>query len=167
MTSTIEAAFGARLWAAGFLLNNQLTDFSLLPADTAGRPVANRVEGGKRPRSSMAPLIVYDPGGQVLAVLGSPGGARIPLYVVKSLVALIDWRLDAQTAASLPNFGSRGGALELEADLPAVWSALRLRALGHEVSIDLMTSGLHILVRRGDHIEGGADPRREGVALGD
>ncbi|MEQ1712581.1 MAG: gamma-glutamyltransferase, partial [Hyphomicrobium sp.] len=167
MTSTIEAAFGSRLWAAGFLLNNELTDFSLVPADAAGRPIANRVEGGKRPRSSMAPTIVFDTEGRVFAVLGSPGGARIPLYVVKTLVALIDWRLDAQTAATLQNFGSRGSTFEIEAGWRTLWDGLRLSALGHRVVPDLMTSGTHIVVRRGAQLEGGADPRREGIALGD
>lgn len=167
MTSTIEAAFGSRLWAAGFLLNNELTDFSLVPVDAAGRPIANRVEGGKRPRSSMAPTIVFDAEGRVFAVLGSPGGARIPLYVVKTLVALIDWRLDAQAAATLQNFGSRGSTFEIEAGWRTLWDALRLSALGHRVVTDLMTSGTHIVVRRGAQLEGGADPRREGIALGD
>lgn len=167
MTSTIEAAFGSRLWAAGFLLNNELTDFSLVPADAAGRPIANRVEGGKRPRSSMAPTIVFDTEGRVFAVLGSPGGSRIPLYVVKTLVALIDWRLDAQAAATLQNFGSRGSTFEIEAGWRTLWDGLRLSALGHRVVPDLMTSGTHIVVRRGAQLEGGADPRREGMALGD
>ncbi len=167
MTSTIEAAFGSRLWAAGFLLNNELTDFSFRPADAAGQPVANRVEGGKRPRSSMAPTIVYDADGRVFAVLGSPGGARIPLYVVKALVALIDWNLDAQEAAALPNFGSRGSAFEIEAGWHSLSHALKMSALGHRIAIDLMTSGTHIIVRRGDGMEGAADPRREGEARGD
>lgn len=176
LTSTIEAAFGSRLWAAGFLLNNELTDFSLRPTDRDGRPVANRVEGGKRPRSSMAPTIVYGPDGRLFAVLGSPGGARIPLYVLKTIIALIDWKLDAQAAAALANFGSRGGAIEIEASSAelrpvrawaALGRALRLKALGHRIDWDLMTSGTHVLVRRGDLIEGGADPRREGQALGD
>lgn len=167
MTTTIEAAFGSRLWAAGFLLNNELTDFSFVPADRDGRVIANRVEPGKRPRSSMAPTIVFDPAGRVFAVLGSPGGVRIPLYVIKTLVALIDWRIDAQKAAALENFGSRGGPLELEIGWRTVWHALRLSALGHAIQSDLLTSGVHVIVRRGDRLEGGADPRREGVALGD
>ena len=182
MTTTIEAAFGSRIWAAGFLLNNQLTDFSFRGVDAQGRPVANRIEGGKRPRSSMAPTIVFDANGDVKAVLGSPGGSRIILYVLKSLVALIDWELDAQSAASLANFGSRGGALELEPFAAAgdralwrpwnwpttLWPALRLKPLGHRIVFDEMTSGTHIIVRRGsDRLEGGSDPRREGVALGD
>jgi len=168
MTSTIEAAFGSRLWAAGFLLNNQLTDFSFHPVAPDGRQVANRVEGGKRPRSSMAPTIVFDREGRVLAALGSPGGARIPLYVVKTLVALLDWRLDAAAAAALENFGSRGGSLEIELGWRTIWHALRLAALGHTIETDFLTSGTHVIVRRPDGmIEGGADPRREGVALGD
>lgn len=167
MTSTIEAAFGSRLWAAGFLLNNELTDFSFMPADRDGRAIANRVEPKKRPRSSMAPTIVFDPSGRVFAVLGSPGGARIPLYVIKTLVALIDWRLDAQQAVAVENFGSRGGPFEIEIGWRTVWHALRLSALGHAIQSDLLTSGVHVIVRRGDKLEGGADPRREGIAVGD
>ena len=182
MTTTIEAAFGSRLWVAGFLLNNQLTDFSFRPTDARGRPIANRVEGGKRPRSSVAPTIVFDAAGEVKAVLGSPGGSRIILYVVKSLVAMIDWEMDAQSAAALENFGSRGRGFELEATTAAayeatmrpwtwgstLWQALRLKPFGHRIDFDLMTSGTHIVMRRGlDRLEGAADPRREGVALGD
>lgn len=182
LTTTIEAAFGSRLMAAGFLLNNELTDFSFRPADAKGRPIANRIEGGKRPRSSMAPTIVLGPDGTVRAVLGSPGGSRIPLYVVKTLVALIDWELDPQQAAALVNFGSRGEGIEIEAVTadaysamfrPWAWSttigaALRLKPYGHRITFDLMTSGTHVVGRRTDGtLEGGADPRREGVALGD
>jgi gamma-glutamyltranspeptidase/glutathione hydrolase len=182
MTTTIEAAFGSRIWAAGFLLNNELTDFSFRPADAQGRPIANRVAGGKRPRSSMAPTIVLDADGHLKAVLGSPGGSRIILYVIKSLVALIDWEMNAQEAAALANFGSQGRAFELESTTASayealtrpwawgstIWQALRLKPLGHRIDFDLMTSGTHIIVRRGPHhLEGGADPRREGVALGD
>ena len=167
MTATIEGAFGSGLWAAGFLLNNELTDFSFRPADRDGRLVANRVEGGKRPRSSMAPTIVYAPSGEVETVLGSPGGNRIILYVVKALVALIDWEATAAEAAALPNFGDRGYGFELEYDWGAVARLLRLLQLGHKITPVRMTSGLHILVRRDGRIEGGADPRREGVALGD
>jgi len=169
MTTSIEAAFGSRLWAAGFLLNNELTDFSFRPVDRAGRPLANAVAPGKRPRSSMAPTIVFDEAGKPWAALGSPGGSRIILYVVKTLVALIDWKLDAQTAVSLMNFGSRGGPFEIEIDHPsAVWHALKVKPFGHRVSADLLTSGTHAIVMRGNGwLEGGSDPRREGVALGD
>lgn len=167
MTTTIEGAFGSGLFAAGFLLNNQLTDFSFIPADKSGAAIANRVEGGKRPRSSMAPTIVFDKDGKVEAVLGSPGGTRIILYVVKSLVALIDWEYDAQAAATLINFGSQGDAFEIELGWRAVGPALSMVGYGQNVDFGLMNSGTHIVVRRPDGVlEGGADPRREGAALG-
>ena len=167
LTTTIEGAFGSGVWAAGFLLNNQLTDFSFRDVDDKAQPIANRVEAGKRPRSSMSPTIVFDDKGEVLAVIGSPGGGRIILFVVKALVGLLDWQLDAQTAVALPNFGSMGGAAELEYGWPALWHALLLKSYGHRINPDLMNSGLHAVVRRGTHLEGGADPRREGAALGD
>jgi gamma-glutamyltranspeptidase / glutathione hydrolase len=169
MTTTIEAGFGSRLWAAGFLLNNEMTDFAFRPLDSAGRPLANAIGPGKRPRSSMAPTIVFDEEGRPWAVLGSPGGSRIILYVVKSLVALIDWKMDAQQAASLMNFGSRGGAFEIEIDQrAALWHALKMKPYGHTISADLLNSGTHVIVVRKDgRLEGGADPRREGVARGD
>ena len=169
MTSTIEAAFGSRLWAAGFLRNNQLTDFAFRPVDGAGRPLANAVAPGKRPRSSMAPTIVFDAEGRPWAALGSPGGSRIISYVVKTLVGLIDWKLDAQAAVSLMNFGNRGGPFEIEIDhRSALWHALKLRPYGHRIRADYQNSGAHaIVVRQGGRLEGGADPRREGVARGD
>jgi gamma-glutamyltranspeptidase/glutathione hydrolase len=167
MTTTIEGGFGSHIWAAGFLLNNELTDFSFVPVDAEGRPVANAVAPGKRPRSSMAPTMVFDAAGRVLAVLGSPGGGRIPIYVVKTLIALIDWGLDAQAAADLLNFGSQGDGFEIELAEPALWPALALKAFGHSIVPDDMTSGTHVVVRRGERLEGGADARREGAALGD
>ena len=169
MTTTIESGFGSRLWAAGFLLNNELTDFSFRPTDGTGRPLANAVKAGKRPRSSMAPTIVFDAQDKPWAVLGSPGGSRIILYVVKALVALIDWKLDAQGALDLMNFGSRGRAFEIEVDQPsAVWHALKMKPYGHRVHADLLTSGTQvILVRPDGTLQGGADPRREGVARGE
>jgi gamma-glutamyltranspeptidase / glutathione hydrolase len=169
MTTTIESGFGSRLWAGGFLLNNQMTDFAFRPQDGAGRALANAVAPGKRPRSSMAPTIVFDAAGKPWAVLGSPGGSHIILYVVKALVALIDWRLDAQQAVSLMNFGSRGGQLEMEIDhRSALWHALKMKPYGHSIRADLLNSGTHAIVVRGDgKLEGGADPRREGVARGD
>ena len=169
MTTTIEAGFGSRLWAAGFLLNNEMTDFAFRPQDSAGRPLANAIGPGKRPRSSMAPTIVFDEEGRPWAALGSPGGSRIILYVVKTLVALIDWKMDAQQAASLMNFGSRGGAFEIEIDQrAALWHALKMKPYGHTISADLLNSGTHVIVlRRDGRLEGGADPRREGVARGD
>jgi gamma-glutamyltranspeptidase/glutathione hydrolase len=169
MTGTIEAGFGSRLWAAGFLLNNELTDFSLRPADSAGRPLANAVGPAKRPRSSMAPTIVFDADGKPWAALGAPGGSRIILYVVKALVALIDWKLDAQQAVSLMNFGSRGGSFEVEVgSRAALWNALAMRPYGHRISADSLESGTHaIVVRTAGRLEGGADLRREGVARGE
>jgi len=167
MTTTIEGVFGSGVMAAGFLLNNELTDFSFRPADADGRPVANRVEGGKRPRSTMAPTVVFDRAGGVRAVVGSPGGGRIILYVTKALIALLDWRLDAHQAAALVNFGSMGGAAELEADWQSILLGLRLRSFGHSIRPDLMNSGLNILAVRDGAIEGSSDPRREGAALGD
>lgn len=167
LTATVEGAFGSGLWAAGFLLNNELTDFSFIPVDDKGRAVANRVEGGKRPRSSMAPTIVFGADGEVEVVLGAPGGHRIILYVVKALIGIIDWDLDPQAAAALPNFGDRGRGLEIEPGAGVAGLAMRLGGLGHRLRAERMTSGLHIVARRNGRLEGGADPRREGAALGD
>ncbi|MFO1398238.1 MAG: gamma-glutamyltransferase [Burkholderiales bacterium] len=166
MTSTIEHQFGSHLMTAGgFLLNNELTDFSFVPEED-GKPVANRVEGGKRPRSSMAPTIAYDRAGRVAIVLGSPGGSAIINYVAKSLLGIVDWKLDPQAAADLPNFGSRNGPTELEADTDVVPLAPKLRALGADVAIGEQTSGVQAIVRTRDGWAGGADARREGTAMG-
>ncbi len=168
MTTTIEGGFGSGLWASGFLLNNELTDFSFRSRDSEGRPIANRVQGGKRPRSSMAPSIVLDGDGRFKAAVGSVGGSRIILYVAKSLVALIDWNMNAQEVAALANFGSRGSHFEVELGPQAIWLGLKVKPFGHVVIPDLMTSGTHIVLRRADGmLEGGADPRREGVAMGE
>lgn len=167
LTTTIENAFGARIMAAGFLLNNELTDFSFRAKDAAGNPIANAVAPGKRPRSSMAPTIILDRAGKVKAVLGSPGGSRIILYVAKAAVGIMDWGLDAQAAADLANVGSRNGPLELEAGMVDALTIASMTKRGHQVQPVEMTSGLHIIVRRVDGtLEGGADPRREGVAKG-
>ena len=167
MTTSIEYAFGARTMVRGFLLNNQLTDFSFAATDAEGRPIANRVEGGKRPRSSMDPTIVFGEGGELRYVLGSPGGPGIILFNLKALIALIDWRLDPAKAAALVNFGSNGERFLLETG--AEWDTLEvaLRAKGHDVKRMDLTSGLHIVAVTPDGLEGGADPRREGTALGD
>ncbi|MET0408837.1 MAG: gamma-glutamyltransferase [Hyphomicrobium sp.] len=167
MTATVESAFGSHLWAKGFLLNNELTDFSFLPVDANGTAIANAVEGGKRPRSSMAPTIVLGPDGTPEIVTGSPGGSQIILYVVKTLVAMIDWGLDAQQAASLANFGSQGGPFLIENSLPINWPAHDLTSYGQAVTSATMTSGVNTVARRDGKLVGGADPRREGVALGD
>ncbi len=166
MTTTIEDAFGSRLMtASGFLLNNQLTDFSFAP-EQDGRAIANRVEPGKRPRSSMAPTIVYDAAGRVRLVVGSPGGSSIINYVAKTIVAVLDWGLDPQAAVALPNLGSRNGPTELEAGTAAAALAPKLRAMGHEVAVIPMTSGTQAVVRTRDGLSGGADPRREGTVRG-
>jgi gamma-glutamyltranspeptidase / glutathione hydrolase len=166
LTTSIEDAFGARLMTkSGFLLNNQLTDFSFTPIKD-GLPVANRVEPGKRPRSSMAPTIVLDENGKLLAVTGSPGGSLIINYVVKTLIALIDWKLDPQIAVDLPNLGSRNGPTELEAGTEAEGWKSALEAKGHAVKSIEMTSGIQAIVVTKDGFTGGADSRREGVAVG-
>ncbi len=168
MTASIESAFGSRLMAAGFLLNNELTDFSFRPEMADGKPVANRVQGGKRPRSSMSPTLVLDPDGRLVMAVGSPGGSRIIGYVVKALVATLDWGLDMQQAVSFPNFVNRNGATDLEAGTALTAMVGDLEALGHEVKQREMTSGLHgIRLRPDGLLEGGADPRREGVVHAD
>lgn len=167
MTTSIEYAFGARTMVRGFLLNNQLTDFSFLPVDAEGRPVANRVEPGKRPRSSMDPTIVFGEDGALLYVLGSPGGSAIILFNVKTIVALIDWGLDAAEASALVNFGGTEQAVLLEPGVTWDPLAASLDAMGHDVRRVALTSGEHIIAVTPDGLEGGADPRREGVALGD
>ncbi|UVL06115.1 gamma-glutamyltransferase [Pseudomonas sp. B21-047] len=167
MTTSVEAAFGAHLMVKGFLLNNHLTDFSFLP-QAHGKPVANRVEPGKRPLSAMAPTLVFSrTSGELVASLGSPGGSQIIGYVNKALVGLLDWQLDPQQASSLPNFGSRNAATEVEAQLTSPALIRQLAAWGHEVTPMTMTSGMQIIQRDTNGWSGGADPRREGVALGD
>jgi len=165
-TSSIEGAFGSRLMVRGFLLNNQLTDFAFRPERNAV-PVANRVEPGKRPRSSMAPTLVLHGNGGLRLAVGSPGGASIIGYVVKALVAVLDWQLDPQAAVALPNFVNRNGATVLEADTALAAIAPALKALGHEVELREMTSGLIAVAATPAGLVGGADPRREGVALGE
>ena len=170
MTTTIEDQFGARVMVRGFLLNNELTDFSFVPQE-GGQPVANRIEAGKRPRSSIAPTIVYDRHNKPLIVTGSPGGSAIINYVAKSIVALVDWGLTPQQAADLPNFGSRNGPTEIERGTALEALKPELERRGHTVSVIDFTSGLHVLQRTdgraGRQWRGGADPRREGIVLGD
>ncbi|MGB7541482.1 MAG: gamma-glutamyltransferase [Burkholderiales bacterium] len=166
MTASIEAAFGNRRMVRGFLLNNELTDFSWAPEES-GRPVANRVEAGKRPRSSMAPTLVFDETGKLFMVIGSPGGQSIINYVAGTLVAALDWGMDIQQAVSTPHMGSRNGPTELEQGTALEQLAPALRQMGHTVRIRPETSGLHGIMRTPTGWAGGADPRREGVALGD
>lgn len=167
MTTTIEGAFGSHLWARGFLLNNELTDFSLRPVDEAGEVIANAVAGSKRPRSSMTPTLVFDSTGDFIGATGSPGGSRIIFYVAKTLAAMIDWGLDAEAAAASANFGSDGGPLVYELGGLGSADVETLKSYGHTLKSELMTSGVHTIWRRDGKLEGGADPRREGVALGD
>ena len=162
MTTSVEQAFGAHIMAAGFILNNQLTDFSFLPVKD-GLPVANRVEANKRPRSSMSPTMVFGPDGQLFAAIGSPGGSRIIGFVTQSLVALIDWHMTMQQAVALPHAVNRNGATELEARTPIVADAPALMLMGHDIEVKPLNSGLHG-IRIVDGVkDGGADPRREGV----
>ena len=165
-TASVEQAFGSRLMVRGFMLNNQLTDFSFRPEED-GKPVANRVEPGKRPRSSMAPTIVKDADDGFRLAVGSPGGSRIIGYTALRVLAVLDWDLDVQAAVELPNVVNRNGPTTLEAGTSAEALAAPLRARGHKVELEAMTSGLHAIERRGGRLYGGADPRREGVALGD
>jgi len=166
MTSTIESEFGSKIFVRGFLLNNQLTDFSLSPTDAQGRLVANRVEPRKRPRSSMAPIIVLKDDKPYL-LIGSPGGSSIILYVAKTLIGALDWQLDIQQAIALPNMGSRNRETELEQGSALESLQQPLRQSGHRVSIAPSPSGVHAIMIQPDALYGGADPRREGVALGD
>lgn len=165
MTSTIENAFGSRVMAGGFLLNNELTDFSFRSHE-GGVPIANRVEPVKRPRSSMAPTIVLRDGAPVLAI-GSPGGSSIIGYVTQALIAHLDWGMDVQEAVSIGHALNRFGTYDLEEGTEAAALAAPLRAMGYEVKIGPQTSGLHAIAITADGLQGGADPRREGVALGE
>ena len=168
MTTTIEDAFGARQMVRGFLLNNELTDFSFEPADAQGRPIANRVQGGKRPRSSMAPTLVFDKAsGELLMTGGSPGGALIIHYTAKLLYGTLEWGLNAQQAIDLPNFGSLNGPSLLEAQRFPAATLEALQARGAKVLEIPMTSGLQAIEKTPQGWFGGADPRREGVVLGD
>lgn len=165
MTTSIENAFGSTLMANGYLLNNQLTDFSFEPSKN-GVAVANRVEAGKRPRSSMAPTIVLKNGEPYLAV-GSPGGSRIIGYVAKTLMAHIDWGMDIQQAISAPNVLNRFGSFELEQHSTASQLAPSLQQIGYKTDVRDLNSGVQGIVITKDGLIGGADPRREGKVMGD
>ncbi len=175
MTTTIEFGFGAQLMsdggtglAGGFLLNNELTDFAFSPSGADGRPVANRVEPGKRPRSSMSPTLVFDASdGRLLMTLGSPGGAAIIHFVARTLLATLGEGLDVQRAIDQPNFGSFGGPLLLEAGRFPAATVDALAARGHDVRQVELTSGLQAIERTADGWYGGADPRRDGNVMGD
>lgn len=163
MTTTIENGFGSRLMVRGFLLNNELTDFSFR-THREGVPIANRLEPGKRPRSSMAPTIVLQDGAPVL-VVGSPGGSRIIGYVAKTIIAHLDWGMDPQAAIAMPHLVNRFGTYDVEEGTAAEAFVAPLTELGFEVNARGLTSGLHAIAV-GETLIGGADPRREGIALG-
>jgi gamma-glutamyltranspeptidase / glutathione hydrolase len=171
MTTSVQGAFGSQLMAGGFILNNELTDFDYEP-ESGGKPVANRIEGGKRPLSSMAPTLVLDDRERLRLVVGSPGGTQIIGFVVQTLVGVLDWRLDVQQAVAAPHFLAQEGPIELEQGTALTADAAALGALGHTTVVRGMNSGLHaIAIEYGDKdkrtLSGAVDPRREGVALGD
>jgi gamma-glutamyltranspeptidase/glutathione hydrolase len=161
MTTTIETLFGSRIMVRGFLLNNELTDFDFAPGS------ANEVAGGKRPRSSMAPSMVFDAEQRLQLVVGSPGGSNIINYVAKALVGVLDWKLDIQRAIELPNFGSRNGPTQIESGSGYEALTPELERRGHEVQRSRLDSALHGIERVPGGWRGGADPRKEGVARGD
>ena len=164
MTTTIENGFGSRLMTSGgFLLNNELTDFSFR-THRDGVPIANRIEPGKRPRSSMAPTIVLRDGAPVL-VIGSPGGSRIIGYVAQSIIAHLDWDMDVQQAVAMPHLVNRFGTYDIEENTPAADLESALTAKGFKVKLRGLNSGLHA-ISIGETLQGGADPRREGIAIG-
>jgi len=166
MTSTVESIFGSGRMVDGFFLNNQMTDFNFQPRDAQGRPAANAVAPGKRPRSSMTPAILLGPDGVVAGAIGSPGGSAILAYVGKAMIGVLDWELTMQQAIDLPNLIARGAAYQGEVDRfpPAVIEGLRARGIGLRPGQG-EDSGLHGMFIRQGRVEGGADPRREGVVL--
>lgn len=171
MTTSIEMAFGSTLMVDGFLLNNQLTDFSFV-AERDGKLIANRVEPGKRPRSSMSPMMVFDQEGRLMLLTGSPGGSRIINYVAQMLLQTLVWDLDPQQVVALPHISNRNGATELElnAEAPEQAQALQteLEQRGHKVKVTAMNSGIHAIIRSRDGTwRSAVDPRREGLALGE
>lgn len=165
ITTSIEAAFGSRILVNGYLLNNQLTDFTFVPT-VHGRPVANRVAAGKRPRSAMAPTLVFDQYGRFSLAVGSPGGSAIINYVAQTLMAMLDWQLDPPQAVSLPHYGSRNGATELEQGRNLEALVPQLLARGHQVVMCELPSGLSAIQNTAEGYVGGADPCREGTVVG-
>ncbi len=164
MTSSIENAFGSRVMAGGFLLNNQLTDFSFV-AEENGVPVANRPQGGKRPRSSMTPVIMFDPKGRPVLVTGSAGGSAIIGYVLQTILNIVDWDMDVQSALDAPHIVHRGQEFEFEREQRDL--RMKLDQIGHPSKVKELNSGLTAIHRAGTLYFGAADPRREGTALGE
>jgi gamma-glutamyltranspeptidase/glutathione hydrolase len=165
-TTTIEGPFGAGMMVRGFILNNELTDFSARP-EIGGKPVANRVEPGKRPRSSMSPTFVLDRDRKLVMALGSAGGSRIIGDTLQALIGVLDWNLPMQDAISLPRVIRANGPTELEQGTTIAGQAEALRALGHQVQVRRHEGGLAGIRRFEDGWQGGADPRRDGVAIGE
>jgi gamma-glutamyltranspeptidase/glutathione hydrolase len=170
MTTSVQGAFGSQLMVGGFILNNQLTDFDYQP-EVDGKPVANRIEGGKRPLSSMAPTMLLDRQGRLRLAVGSPGGTRIIGFVAQSIVGFADWHLDVQQAVAAPHFLAEEGPVELEENTDLVAQRAALEAMGHTVALRNLNSGLHAIAidytRAGRVLQAGVDPRREGAARGD
>lgn len=166
MTTSIEMAFGSTVMVNGFILNNQLTDFALSP-ERNGKPVANRVEAGKRPRSSMSPVMVFNKDGSLRLLVGSPGGSRIIDYVAKTVIGVLDWNLNAQEAIALPNITNRNDYTSLEKGTELAKHADEFRARGHDVKVIDLNSGAHAVEVKDSTLFGAADPRREGIALSD
>ena len=164
-TTSIAIGFGSRVMASGFFLNNQLTDFAFRPRKN-GVPHVNRPGPGKRPRSSMSPTMVFGPDGGLRLVIGSPGGTNIIGYVAKTIIAVLDWKMDVQSAIALPHYVNRNAK---ETELESGRAALRapLEALGHRIKVRKLTSGLHGIEVFAGRLVGGADPRREGIVLGE
>ena len=163
MTSTVEGPFGSHLMAGGFILNNELTDFSLIP-EVNGKKVANRVEGNKRPMSSMTPTVIFKDN-EVFALTGSPGGTSIINYVTKSVIGLIDWKLDPSEVVQLPHYMNKGKFTELEKNTVLEDLKFDLESMGHKTKIMRKRSGLHMALKKEDGFVGGADPRREGLVI--
>ena len=166
MTMTIQSAYGAGIMSGGFILNNELTDFSPYPV-VDGMPVANAPAPGKRPLSSMSPFILFDPDGDFFAALGSPGGRQIIGYTMQGIVSLIDGQMTMQEAANAPRITNENGPTVLERGTALENFVPALTAMGHEVELSDYDSGLNGIRRIPGGYEGGADPRRSGVALGD
>jgi gamma-glutamyltranspeptidase/glutathione hydrolase len=166
MTSSIEYYFGSTLNVGGFMLNNQLTDFSF-KSTIDGKPVANRLEPGKQPRSSMSPTFVFDENENLIMIVGSPGGPRIIQFVLKTIIAYLDWNLDIQESISLPNFVVLNDEIELESRINLDNLKPDLEKMGHKVKITDLVSGIHAIVIKPNGLEGGADPRRGGFAIGE
>jgi gamma-glutamyltranspeptidase/glutathione hydrolase len=164
-TSSIEYFFGSALMVDGFLLNNQMTDFSFLP-EINGKKVANAIEPGKQPRSSMTPTFVFDKNDKLLMVVGSPGGPRIIQYTLRTILDVLDWKLDVQKVISMPNYVVLNDVVELEKDTPITRLSLSLSQMGHKVTIKELTSGIHAIEVSDQGMKGGADPRRDGLAQG-